>query len=322
MEYLPLFFQVHDRPCVVAGEGVAATRKTELLLRAGARVHVVSLAPDDTLRGLAEKGRVTLACKPLDADDFAGCAMAIIATEDAADAARGAAMAAGHTTIINVVDRPELCTCIVPAIVDRSPVVVAVSTAGAAPVLGRLLRARLEALLPARLGDLAALARSLRPAVAARLAGSARRRFWESVLQGPLAEMACQGRLEEARSGMLERLETHDMPDGGEVYVVAAPGDGDPETLTLRGLRLLQQADVVVHDADLPPALLDLIRRDADRSPIDRRTPAAEVAAALAALAAQGKRVGWLSLAAGAGGDADAVARHMAAAGVPCQRSS
>jgi len=321
MEYLPLFFQVRDRRCVVAGDGATATRKTELLLRAGASVHVVSLAPDDTLLGLAEEGRVTLARKLLAADDFAGCAMAIIATDDADDAARGAALAAGQTAVVNVVDRPELCTCIVPAIIDRSPVVVAVSTSGAAPVLGRLLRARLEALLPARLGDLAALARSLRPAVAARLSGPARRRFWEGVLQGPLAEMACQGRLDEARTAMLERLNAKDTPAGGEVYVVAAPRDGDPETLTLRGLRLLQQADVVLHDAQLPQAVLDLVRRDADRSAIDPRSPVTEVAAALAALAGQGKRVGWLSVAAGDDDEANAVAQRMAVAGVACQQA-
>jgi uroporphyrin-III C-methyltransferase/precorrin-2 dehydrogenase/sirohydrochlorin ferrochelatase len=317
MNYLPLFFDLRSRRCVVAGDGAIAVRKAEALLRAGARVHLVTATPDETLLAFAREAGLPVARHAAGEGDFEGCAVAIVAVDDPDEAARVARAAAAHTTAVNVVDRPELCTCIMPAIVDRSPVVVAVSTGGAAPVLGRLLRARLESLLPARLGELAALARSLRPEVARRLSGTARRRFWESVLQGPVAELACQGRLEEARAAMLARLGGDAADEHGEVYLVAAPANGDPESLTLRGLRLLQQADLVFHDADLPVPVLDLVRRDAQRRTLAGSTPTTEAAAALVADTRSGRRVALLS--ARLPREVDTLAGHLATAGIACE---
>jgi uroporphyrin-III C-methyltransferase/precorrin-2 dehydrogenase/sirohydrochlorin ferrochelatase len=164
-------------------------------------------------------------------------------------------------------------------------------------VLGRLLRARLEALLPARLGRLARLARALRPQVAARLPASRRRAFWEAVLQGPIAESVFAGREQQAREAMLAHLDGGAAAAAGEVYLVPLPPHGDPEQLTLRALRLLQQADVVFVDDGLPPPLSDLIRRDAERR-IAAADPAG-VIEQITALAQTGRRVGWLSAAHG-----------------------
>lgn len=298
MEYLPLFLDVRGRTCALVGGNASAARKAELLLRAGAQLRVLAPELDPALARWTREGRVSHRRGPLDASFFAQCCLAIVAVEDEPLARAAAQLAQAQGIPVNTVDRPQLCTCIMPAIVDRSPVLVAISTAGAAPVLGRLLRARLEALLPARLGRLAQLARALRPQVAARLPASRRRAFWEAVLQGPIAESVFAGREQQAREAMLAHLDgAAAAMAAGEVYLVPLPPQGDPEQLTLRALRLLQQADVVFVDDGLPPPVSDLIRRDAER-----RIAAADAAGVIeqiTALAQAGRRVGWLSAAHG-----------------------
>ncbi len=299
VDYLPLFFDLRDRICVVTGGGETAVRKCALLLRAGARVRVVAESPIETLEVWAAEDRVILDRAAPRAECFEDACLAIVADEEEEAAERAAALAHAQRIPVNVVDRPRLCTCIVPAIVDRSPVVVAISTAGAAPVLGRFLRARLEALLPARLGALAELAQGLRPEVAQRLPATRRRGFWESVLAGPVAELVFAGRDAEARARMLERLSTEaSAGSAGQVYLVAVPPGGDPERLTLRGLRLLQQADLVLHDAGLSQPLLDLVRRDAERRVVGPDADTAETLDELTAMATEGRRVAWFTVAA------------------------
>ncbi len=321
MEYLPLFFHVRERTCAVVGGDATAARKTELLLRAGARVRVIADELGQALSDLAREGRVEHNAGPLQPESFDDCVLAVIALEEKAAAARAAEIASRLKIPVNVVDRPELCSCIMPAIVDRTPVMVAISTAGAAPVLGRFLRARLEALLPQRYGELAQIARELRPEVAERLEPARRRYFWESVLQGPAAEMVFSGRNEEARALMRARLaETRDDQQG-EVYLVATPASGDAEAFTLRSLRLLQQADVVIHEDDLSRPVLDLIRRDAERRATAGRSPE-EVVVELSALAREGRRVGWLTAAANLGGtDGPSPAARLRAAGAAVYES-
>lgn len=292
MEYLPLFLDVRGRDCALVGGDATAARKAELLLRAGAQVRVLAPALDPALARWAREGRVSHRSGPLDASFFAHCCLAIVAVEDEPLARAAAQLAQAQGIPVNTVDRPQLCTFIMPAIVDRSPVLVAISTAGAAPVLGRLLRARLEALLPARLGRLAQLARTLRPQVAARVPAARRRAFWEAVLQGPIAESVFAGRELQAREAMLARLDDGADAAAGEAYLVALPPQGDPEQLTLRALRLLQQADVMFVDDGLPQPVGDLIRRDAERR-VAEADPA-RVIAQIATLAQAGRRVGWL----------------------------
>lgn len=295
MEYLPLFLDVRERTCALVGGDATAARKAQLLLRAGARVRVLAPELDPALAGWLREGRITHVPGALDASSFAHCCLAVIALADEQHARDAAALAGAHGIPVNVVDRPHLCTCIMPAIVDRSPVLIAIATGGAAPVLGRLLRAKLEALLPARLGRLAVLARELRPRVASRVPATRRRAFWEAVLQGPIAELVFAGREQEAHAAMDAHLDQGEARGAGAVYLVAAPARGDPEQLTLRALRLLQQADVVWLDPALPPPVTDLIRRDAERRNARADADPRAVAAELATLALAGQRVAWLT---------------------------
>jgi uroporphyrin-III C-methyltransferase/precorrin-2 dehydrogenase/sirohydrochlorin ferrochelatase len=168
--------------------------------------------------------------------------------------------------LVNVVDQPHLCNYITPAIVDRSPIVVAISSEGRAPVLARTLRATLETLIPANLGLLGRLMGELRDRARERFPEvGLRRRFWEEVVDGPIASLAYSGREDDARAALAQALAEAEPPrTGGEVYLIGG-GPGDPDLLTFRALRLMQKADVVVYDRLVAPAILELARRDAER---------------------------------------------------------
>jgi uroporphyrin-III C-methyltransferase/precorrin-2 dehydrogenase/sirohydrochlorin ferrochelatase len=269
MDHLPVFLNVTNAPCLVVGGGEVAARKASLLLRAGARVTVIAPTMVPGLVELVESGRVTHEARvfsPRD-DDLTGYRLVLVAidvgtlNEAVSDAARRQGVP------VNVADRPDLCDFVLPAVVDRSPVVVAVSSGGASPVLARLLRSRLETLIPAGYGRLAALVGRLRATVKKRLTDPlARRRYWEAMLQGPAAELVFAGREDAALELMeraLQQAETL-VPGMGEVYLVGA-GPGDPDLLTFRALRLMQQADVVLYDRLVDTRILDLVRREAER---------------------------------------------------------
>jgi uroporphyrin-III C-methyltransferase/precorrin-2 dehydrogenase/sirohydrochlorin ferrochelatase len=190
MKHLPLFFDIRQRPCLVVGGGEVAARKVEALLRAGAKVKVVSPRLCPQLSAHHAAGEIEHVAQPFDAAQLDQCVLAVAATNDEGINKQVSLLARQRNIPVNVVDRPELCSFIFPSIIDRSPVTVAVSTAGAAPVLARLLRTRLETLIPASYGRLAELAARFRPAVKQRLPKAIeRRRGWEDTLQGPIAEM-------------------------------------------------------------------------------------------------------------------------------------
>ncbi|MCL5668780.1 MAG: siroheme synthase CysG [Gammaproteobacteria bacterium] len=266
MDFLPVFLNIKGKPCLIAGGGEVAARKARLLLRAGARVSVVAPALDSSLQELATQGKITHHAREFSAHDLDGCALVIAATDDLNVNRHVAELATQKNIPANVVDNPALCTFIMPSIVDRSPVLIAVSSGGAAPVLTRLLRARLETLIPAAYGRLAALAAEFRAQVKQRIAKpDQRRRFWESVLQGPVAERMLSGQEQAARSALQTALESGIGADiKGEVYLVGA-GPGDPDLLTFRALRLMQQADVVLYDRLIPEQILSLVRAEAER---------------------------------------------------------
>lgn len=298
MNAFPIFLDLHGRDTVVVGGGTAAVRKATLLARAGARVHVVAMELDPGFASLFADGCCVHHTEPFRANHLAGAILVIAADPDPHINKRVACAARAMAVPVNVVDRPELCSFTVPAIVDRSPVMVAISTGGAAPVLARVLRARLEALLPAAYGKLAALAAAFRPLVRRRLPDArARRRFWEAVFEGNVAELVLAGRAVDARR-TLQRMLDHVAAKGetcppGAVHIVAI-GHGDPDLLPLRALRLLQAADVVVHDRSVGDAVLDLARRDAVRIPIHEPRGARALAATnrmLAWFARAGRRV-------------------------------
>ncbi|MFZ5493429.1 MAG: siroheme synthase CysG [Pseudomonadota bacterium] len=323
MDYLPIFLDVRGRPCLVVGGGPVAARKLALLLRAGARGVVVAPQVCDELRALG--GTIELRERPFAPHDLDGMTLAIAATDDAAINAEVAAQARVRGLPVNVVDTPALCSFVMPAVVDRSPVIAAVSSGGRAPVLTRLLRARLETLIPAAYGRLADLAGSVRAAVRERIADPVdRRRFWDETLQGPVAELALSGQDTRARQ-LLDRLIERGAAGGvGEVYLVGA-GPGDPDLLTFRALRLLQQADVVVHDRLVAPEILDMARREAERIDAGKRAsqhtlPQEDINALLVRLAKDGKRVlrlkGGDPFTFGRGGEEIAT---LAAEGIPFQ---
>ncbi|MEE8188654.1 MAG: siroheme synthase CysG [Kiloniellales bacterium] len=300
MDYLPLFLKIAGRPTVVAGGGSRAARKAELLLRAGARVTVIAPSLEEDLARLAADKAVTHHSGPLTAEMLDGCALVIGASEDAALNERLHALATAARIPVNVVDRPELCGFIMPSIIDRSPLIVATSTGGKAPILARILKARFETLVPAAYGRLARFAGDYREQVKRRLPDSTqRRRFWEEVVYGLVAERILAGQDEEAGelmdAAIAQAEKAGDNPPAGEVYLVGT-GPGDPDLLTFRALRLTQQAEVVLYDRLIGEGILKLVRRDAERiyvgkMPKEHTLQQEDISEMLVRLAKEGKRV-------------------------------
>jgi len=325
MDFLPLFHNLRGRQILVVGGGEIALRKARLLAEAGARLRVVAPLIEDALRALVEQGAGELLERGYQESDLDGCALVIAATDDEPLNARVSRDAGMRSLPVNVVDAPALCSVIFPAIVDRSPLMVAVSSGGDAPVLTRLMRARLETLIPAAYGRLAGLAQKFRGAVKQRFADVQQRRvFWEEVFQGPIAESVFAGKLQEGQRLLEEKIAGIAPRKLGEVYLVGA-GPGDPDLLTFRALRLMQQADVVLYDRLVAPAIVDMCRRDAERIYVGKRRsehalPQEQINRQLVDLAKQGKRVLRLK-----GGDPFIFGRggeeieELAAEGIPFQ---
>lgn len=298
MRFFPIFLDIHERDCLVVGGGDVAARKVSLLLRAGGRVTVVAPELCERLKHAQRQGTIHYQARACDTSLLDRQALVVAATDDR-DVNRLVSEHAHALNIpVNVVDEPSLCSFVMPSIVDRSPIVVAVSSSGASPVLARLLRARLETLIPAAYGKLARLTERFRGTVKERFANTDdRRRFWENTLQGPIAEMLFAGQ-EAAAGAALERAieeSSAEPATEGEVYLVGA-GPGDPDLLTFRALRLMQKADVVLHDRLVPEAILDLTRRDADRIYVGKErsnhvVPQDQINDFLVELARAGKRV-------------------------------
>lgn len=289
---------VRDRSCLVVGGGDIAFRKVTLLLKAGGRVTVVAPTLCNALAQLWQAKRINHRAAAFCSADLTATTLVIAATDDESVNRQVSELCQAQNLLVNVVDQPTLCNFIMPAMVDRSPILVAVSTGGAAPVLARLLRARLESLIPAAYGRLASLVASFRDEVKNRLPSSRRRAFWETILQGPVAELVFSGQDETACSALetaLSEAEKKDQQSQGEVYLVGG-GPGDPDLLTFRALRLMQQADVVLYDRLVAPAVLELVRRDAERIYVgkmrnDHVLPQGDINQLLIRLAKQGKRV-------------------------------
>lgn len=297
MRFLPIFMNIRGRQCLVVGGGQVAARKVYLLHRAGAQVTVVSPVLCDELQRWAQAGDITHVVREYTETDLNGVKIVIAATNQQAVNAAVAEHAERRGLPVNVVDDQSLCSFIMPSIIDRTPVQIAISTGGASPVLARLLRAKLETFIPAAYGRLAELLERFRERVKQRLNSTEEiRRFWEHVLEGPIADMLIAGK-DQAAETALEQAIAGAEPSGlhGEVYLVGA-GPGDPDLLTFRALRLMQQADVVVYDRLVSAPILDLVRRDAEfiyaGKEKDKHTLAQEsINALLVRLAKEGKRV-------------------------------
>jgi uroporphyrin-III C-methyltransferase / precorrin-2 dehydrogenase / sirohydrochlorin ferrochelatase len=298
MKYLPVFLDITKKPCLVVGGGVVAARKVEQLRKANAQVIVVAPKLCPELSELADKQLITYICSDFNEDNLQEKILVIAATDDAAVNKRISELAKERSLPVNVVDNPELCSFIMPSVVNRDPVQIAISTGGASPVLARLLRARLESLIPSSYGNLAKLMQKFRTAVKAKYPDmQQRRRYWENVLQGPIAEMIYVGQQKKALAALEKTLseEADNINQTGEVYLVGA-GPGDPDLLTFRALRLMQQAEVVLYDRLVAPVIVDLCRKDAERIYVGKKRnqhalPQEDISQLLVDLAKQGKRV-------------------------------
>lgn len=267
MRYFPIFLDTYGKTVLVVGGGEAASQKVRLALKSQARVHVAAPVANEELRGLAQAGSITLHARSFIETDLDDAALAFVASGDADTDARIAALALARGIPVNVVDRPEQCSFLTPAIVDRDPVIVAIGTEGAGPILAQGIKSRLEAVLPPRLGALARKAGQLRPEAVRRLRdGAARRAFWASFFFGRIRDAFLGGDGQEFAHRVEHAFEAAAASTGGfgRVALVGA-GPGDPELLTLKAQRMLQAADVIVYDRLVGPAILEYARRDAQR---------------------------------------------------------
>ena len=298
MEQLPVFLNLRGWPCLVVGAGRVGTGKAEVLIAAGARVRMVAPEAGERAVELEREGLLGIRGGRFEDSDLDGCRLVVAATDDRALNRRIVELAEARGVLANSASEARIGHFSMPAIVDRSPVLAAVSTGGASPSLARYVRARLETLIPRSFGRLAEFARTSRPEVNARLPRiSDRRAFWDRVFEGPIAEMAFAGRFDEARVALRTLLDAGESGGiaTGEVYLVGA-GPGDPDLLTFRAMRLMQQADVVVHDRLVSPGVLALARRDAEKIYAGKRRaehalPQSGINRLLVRLAREGKRV-------------------------------
>jgi uroporphyrin-III C-methyltransferase/precorrin-2 dehydrogenase/sirohydrochlorin ferrochelatase len=298
MSHFPIFLKLQDQPCLVVGGGDVAARKTLQLLKSGAKVTLLAPKINEVLTTLLQERRISYLQQIYEETSIAGMSLVIAATNDSAVNKLIAQHAKAEKILINVVDNPDAGSFIMPSVIDRSPVMIAVSTGGSSPVLARLLRSRLEALIPSNYGKLAGLISRFRQRVKGHFPNiKERRRFWEHILQGPVAEMLYAGQ-EQRAMHLLEKQLTGESPSvdsSGEVYLVGG-GPGDPDLLTFRALRLMQQADVVLYDRLVAPGIVELVRKDAERIYVgkerDRHAlPQDQINQLLVDLAKQGKRV-------------------------------
>ena len=293
MDFLPVFQNVKGRLCLVVGGGAVGTRKAGVLLEAGAKVRVVAPEIDDELKSNAN---VEAVVARFEEKHFDGVTLIIAATNDRSVNKQVSELAQARNIPVNVVDDPELCSFIMPAILDRSPLMVAFSSGGASPVLTRMMRGKLESIIPHNFKRLAQFAERFRELVKQRVTNPPKRRlFWEDVLEGVIAEKVLSGDEAGGEALLREMLDKEDNVLHGEVYLVGA-GPGDPDLLTFRALRLMQKADVVVYDNLVSKPIVEMTRRDAERIYVgkkrdDHTLPQEEINLLLVRLAKEGKRV-------------------------------
>ncbi len=300
MDHLPVFLDVRDKKVVVSGAETIAARRTEASLRAGARVHLFASRPGAELKRLLDNENLTHHTRLPEPGDLEGAIIAYGASESEAENKALHNMAKQQNVLVNVADVTEYCDFITPSVIDRAPLVVAISSSGNAPILARILRARIESMLPATYGQLARFAGSFRDTVMKQLKGAkSRRSFWEQVIEGPVGDLFMTGDEDKAASKLLSELDNavseQSREKSGTVFLVGA-GPGDPDLLTFRALRLMQRADVVVYDRLIGDDIMSFVRRDAERiyvgkMPNQHTMKQEDISQLLVDLAKQGKKV-------------------------------
>lgn len=295
MDYLPIFADLKRRPCLVVGGGNSAWRKTRMLLKAGADVGVIATKLNADFTAAIAANQIRFVGDTFSPENLDGIFLTIAATPHKALNALVYQSANQRQVLVNVVDDTQRCSFIVPSIVDRSPIIVAISSSGKAPVLARLLRQKLEATLPQHLGKMATLAGGFRDYIATQLSTfSSRRAFWEQAFNGRFADLVAVGRHSEAQQALEQQLQQHTPPVGQVALIGAGPGDAG--LLTLRGLQLMQQADVVLYDYLVSDEVMALVRRDAELVCVGKKAgfhsvPQEQTNRLIVEYAQQGKRV-------------------------------
>lgn len=297
MQALPIFFNICNRLCLVIGGGDVATRKVNMLLKANGQIRLVSPSVCAELQTMIAANKIQHLKAAFEPSQLEGVCLVIAATDDEV-VNEAVSMAAKAKNIpVNVVDAPALCTFTMGSIIDRSPIVIAVSSEGNAPVLARYIRTKIETMLPSAYGRIAAIAGEFRDQVKEKFNSvQARRIFWEEILQGPFVERVLSGQEQAAKIYLEDTLKNADTTKKrGEVFLVGG-GPGDPDLLTFRALRLMQQCDVCVYDKLVSPEVMELVRRDAELIYVgkarDQHTmPQEKINDLLATLALEGKRV-------------------------------
>ena len=328
MDHLPIFVEPEGRRCLVVGGGAVAERKVRELIEAGAVVTVVSPMVTAGLEQLADAGKLHLQPEIFQETQLGECWLVVAATADRELNTRIASAAESQQRFCNVVDDAELCSFVMPAVVRRSPITVAVSSSGRSPVLARWVKGLIESLLPARLGSLASLAGRWRQRVRESITNvDERRRFWEALLTGPVPEQCYSGAEQQAEAAIEQALadwHANDAHKTGEAYLVGA-GPGSADLITLRGRQLLSQAEVVLYDRLVGAEVLEFARRDAElisvgKQPGQPSITQEQINRLLVQLVSRGKRVCRLK-----GGDPMTFGRGgeeleaLAAAGLPFQ---
>ena len=296
MEFYPAFMNLRSRTCVVVGGGPVTLRKARLLASAGANIILIAPEICEELRHLEQVK--TIHQRPFQDSDLEGAALVVVATNDSALNEHVSKLAQLKNLPVNVVDNPALCSFITPSIIDRSPVVVAISSGGVAPVLARTLRAQLESFIPSKYGQLAASMGKLRNKLKKKMPSERDRRlFWEQIVNGPIAKQFLTGNVKSAIESLRSAIDSTDADVSvvGNVALVGA-GPGNPDLLTFRALRLMQSADVVLYDRLVSSEIVNLCRQDAERiyvgkRPADHTVPQPQINQLLVELAQQGKSV-------------------------------
>lgn len=296
MDRLPIFLRLTDKPLLVIGGGIVAERKIRLLLRSGASITVNAPTVTPTLQAHVDAGTIRHVADAFREELVTNAFLIVAATDNETLNRRVADVAERAGRLCNVVDDNAASTFILPAIVDRSPVIVAIGTEGTAPVLARQIKGQIESLLPARIGELASQAGRWRDLVKKRFQSMRdRRRFWQGFFGGPIADHLLAGRQPAAEKAFRSALIGETPGQSGTCWIVGA-GPGDPELVTLKARRRIAEADVVVYDRLVSAEILDFARKEADMIYVGKRAGHAvmtqqEINNLLVRLTAEGKRV-------------------------------
>ncbi len=302
MDYFPVNLAMAGRSCLLIGGGEAVLAKARLLLKSPVELLLVAATPMEELVELVESSGGQVLRRGFEPQDLQGRQLVVASTGDAATDRAISEAARAERVPVNIVDRPELSDFIFPALVDRSPLVIAISSSGSAPVLARQVRDQVESLLPANLGRLAAFigARRATANPVLRKLGVSVRAFWERLLESPVAEQVMSGQDDIAEQGFDHALAAAATSTDaiGEVYLIGA-GPGDPDLMTFRARRLLQKADVILYDRLVNERIVELGRRDAERIYVgksrgDHTLPQPQINALMIELAEQGKTIARL----------------------------